>query len=336
MRRVGIIGCGSILRRHVEAIKSSRSYELVALSDIQESILLDAFNRHGVPGYEDYHNMVTQEKLDLVAIATPNSLHTEQSTYCLESGCDVLIEKPVALNPNDVLEIKRVAEQNQRKAYCILQVRLNPAVRVLKAALDKGLLGTIRGMNLIQRWQRPVEYFTGWRSIPLVGGGTLYECGIHYLDIMIHVLKKPKVVNATVYNTKHKHSEIEDTIYSLFDFGDYGGTMEVTIAAEPHNLECSISVMGSNGYIKLGGKAMNVIESSNFLSHVCTLEFESLLRSTPIPNKPNSYGSYAGSCPNHTELYASIDDFEVDESYGSICLINEIYKKSNSKVKYYK
>jgi UDP-N-acetyl-2-amino-2-deoxyglucuronate dehydrogenase len=196
-----------------------------------------------------------------------------------------------------------------------------------------GLLGEIRGMSMVQRWQRPYEYFSGWRAQPDIGGGTLYECGIHYLDVMNELLGTPKIISSKVYATKHKTSQIEDTIYSLLDFGNYGGTVEVTVSAEPHNLECSLSIMGSNGYIKLGGKAMNIIESANFLSNGCRVEYENLLKSQNIPNAPNSYGSYAGSCPNHSELYENLENFPIISALKSIEIIDEIYNAAG--VRYY-
>tara|TARA_R100001082_G_scaffold110310_1_gene89896 strand:+ start:3084 stop:4091 length:1008 start_codon:yes stop_codon:yes gene_type:complete len=335
MTKVAIIGCGAILRRHIEAIEKNKNFTLSCLCDTDSNIIKDVQKKYQVKGYTDYKEMIANEDIDLVAIATPNSLHVEQAIYCLKNNKDVLIEKPVSLDPQGVLEIEKVAKQNKRNAYCVLQVRLNPSVQVFRNAIDKGLLGTIRGVSLIQRWQRPVEYFTGWRAIPSIGGGTLYECGIHYIDIMGYILGTPKVVKSSVYKTKHRHCEIEDTIYSLLDYGDFGGTLEVTISAEPFNLECSLSVLGSNGYVKLGGKAMNVIETYNFLSNGCRIEFENMLQSSKIDNKPNSYGSYAGSCPNHTELYENLSKFTIEKSYPSLKLIDDIYKKSNLDVRYY-
>ncbi len=114
--------------------------------------------------------------------------------------------------------------------------------------------------------------------------------------------------------------DIEDTIYSIFDFGGFGGTCEVTIAAEPQNLECSISIIGANGYVKLGGKALNIIESANFLSH-----------KYDISTEPNNYGSYQGSCPNHPFVYQNLKDFDMSETLNVISLIDEIYEKSNIK-----
>tara|TARA_R110000824_G_scaffold246575_2_gene435742 strand:- start:4 stop:1005 length:1002 start_codon:yes stop_codon:yes gene_type:complete len=333
MKNVGIIGCGAIMSRHANAVIECDGYKLMALCDVQEYILKNSCKRYDTIGYINYKKMIQNKKINFISIATPNSQHTEQAIYALENGCDVLIEKPVSLNPKDIETIKKIANKNGQYAYCVLQVRENPSVKLVKEVLERGLLGTIRGVNLIQRWQRPVDYFTGWRGIPEIGGGTLYECGIHYLDIMGYLFGYPSVLSSSAYKIKHQYCDIEDTIYCLFDFGNYGGTMEITIAAEPHNLECSLSILGSNGYLKIGGKAMNIVESANFLSNGCKLEYESLLKTKIIPNTPNSYGSYAGSCPNHPDLYKNIKNFNISEAKGSLMLIDEIYKKSS--IKYY-
>jgi hypothetical protein len=78
---------------------------------------------------------------------------------------------------------------------------------------------------------------------------------------------------------------------------------------------------------------MNIIESVNFLSNGCKLEYESISKTINVPNTPNSYGSYAGSCPNHSELYKNIENFKINEATGSIQLIDKIYKQVN--IKYY-
>jgi hypothetical protein len=139
------------------------------------------------------------------------------------------------------------------------------------------------------------------------------------------------VYSSKIYQTKHINVDIEDTIYSLFDFGEFGGTCEVTIAAEPNNLECSLSILGSNGYVKIGGKAMNIVESYNFLSHGHQKEFERIKNKYSIATSPNNYGSYQGSCPNHPFIYQNIEDFKMKETINVISLIDEIYKKSNIK-----
>jgi UDP-N-acetyl-2-amino-2-deoxyglucuronate dehydrogenase len=330
--KVGIIGCGGIFPRHIEAIKANSNFDLTSICDIQNSLVESLGKRYKVPSYIDYQEMITNEDINFIVIATPNSLHKEQAMFALGNGCDVLIEKPVSFNIKDVKDIQECAGKNNQKAYCVLQVRLNPTVKLAKEVLNKNLLGNIRGVSFTQRWQRPLEYFSGWRGEPDIGGGILYETGIHYLDILQYLIGTPKEVLSTkTYTTKHKEGVIEDTVYSLVDYGDFGGTIESTIASEPHNLESSITLMGSNGYIKIGGKALNIIESANFLSNGCTIEYENLVKQYTYCKDPNSYGSYQGSCPNHPEVYRNLDKFNLEETNNVIMLIEEIYKKANIK-----
>ena len=320
---VGIIGCGMILDRHLEAIRENDNFSLVALCDTDESkyttdlsFLCDRF-------YKNYKEMLLKEDINFVVIATPNNLHYEQAIYSLENSCDVLIEKPATIDPSLLKNIKETAENNSQRAYCVLQVRLNPVVQKIKYYLDNNLLGKIRGISLVQRWQRPKEYFDDWRGEPKIGGGILHECGIHYLDILCYLVGAPRVCYTKLYNTKHLNIDIEDTVYSVVDFGNFGGTIEVTISSEPRNIECSLSFLTDKGFFEIGGKALNKIEKFNFLD----VSLEST--DTQEHRIPNSYKTYQGSCPNHPDLYRQIENFDISETFGVIGLIDEIYKKTN-------
>ena len=92
-----------------------------------------------------------------------------------------------------------------------------------------------------------------------------------------------------------------------------------------------VSQSRSNGYIKIGGKALNIIESANFLSHGSTLQYENLLKQYSYSKDPNSYGSYQGSCPNHPEVYRNLNKFNLEETSNVITFIENIYNKANIK-----
>ena len=334
--KVTLVGCGAILPRHIESILSnSEFFEIHGFYDIDQNLSKHFSKKYGVINYKTFEEILADKECNLVSILTPNSYHFEQSKNIILNGKSVLVEKPVSTKSEEIMELHRLSLEQNVQAFCVLQVRLNQSVSILESVLRKKLLGNINSVSLIQRWQRPLEYFTGWRSIPSVGGGTLYEVGIHYLDVLQKVFGKPEVVGSKTYHNKHKEVDIEDTIYSIVDWGNYGGTIEVTIASEPTNLECSISVQGSNGYLKLGGKALNIVESYNFLTNGVKKEFENILKENQIDIEPNKYGSYQGSCPNHPTLYKNIienpNQFEILESYNAIKLIEEIYEKDGIK-----
>ena len=329
MYKVGIIGCGAIFNRHVLSIKENKNFELTAICDINKHLVEDLSKTLSVKGYTDFQDLAKDSNVNFVVIASPNYFHYGQSIFCLKNNCDILVEKPVAFKEEEVKEIERVAKNKNRNAYCVLQVRLNNSVNIIKETLNKKLLGEIRGISFVQRWQRPYEYFSGWRNSAKIGGGTLYEVGIHYLDIVQLLFGMPKIIATKTYKTKHKNSNIEDTVYSLLDFGDFGGTAEITVSAEPKNLECSIQILGSNGYLKIGGKALNVIETYNFLSNGSQVKFEQILENFTEKNDEfNNYGSYLGSCPNHKAVYSNIENFKIKESINGIKLIQEIYRKT--------
>ncbi len=325
--KVAIIGCGAIFNRHLVAIQKNKNlYELVAVCDIQSEISDSYGEKYSVKSFSSIDDCIEKSTADFYVIATPNYLHYEQAKKCILKGKNVLIEKPATLRKTELEEIVALSSEKGVNAYCILQVRLNNSVAAVKKCLDKDFLGKIRGVSMVQRWQRPIEYFSGWRAIPKMGGGTLHEVGIHYIDILQYLLGKPDIVSSQVFNTKHKDVEIEDTIYSLLDFGDYGGTLEITISAEPHNLECSLSIMGSNGFLR--GKALNVIESYNFLSHGTKKSFEHIMKEYENVTyiSPNDYGSYLGSCPNHSNLYRNIEKFNLEYAIDSLAIVEDIYQ----------
>ena len=188
-KKVAIIGCGAIFNRHLDAIqKNNGLYELVAVCDIQKEISQTYGERYGVDSFFSLEDCLEKSCADFYVIATPNYLHYEQAKKCILKSKEVLVEKPATLRKEELVELVELAKEKKVNAYCILQVRLNNSVAVVKKCLEKNLLGRIRSASLIQRWQRPVEYFSGWRAISKMGGGTLHEVGIHYIDILQYLL----------------------------------------------------------------------------------------------------------------------------------------------------
>lgn len=332
--RVGIIGCGMIFDRHIEAIKlNKKHFELVSICDIDEKILKDKSLLYKIPGFLDYVDMLNgmKGKMDLVSICTPNSYHYQQALDSLEHGFDILVEKPIDFKSVRVEEIVVKAKRLNKNAYAVLQVRFNPAIVALRNALKQKLIGEIRSVSLIQRWQRPSTYFDSWRADIKIGGRTLYEVGIHYLDIVQLLFGIPDVLASATFNNKHSNVRFEDTIFALLDFNKkFSGSVEVTIAAEPSNLECSLSVMANKGYIKIGGRALDQIDNALFLSPVNKERWLKILTKTGKSLDPNSYGTHVGSCPNHPMIYKEISGgrgIRLDEAVNSIKFIESIYDK---------
>jgi len=224
-----------------------------------------------------------------------------------------------------------LAKKHKVKAYCVLQVRYNPVLRAVCQALAEDCLGKIRSISLIQRWQRPEAYFASWRADKEIGGRTLYEVGIHYIDILQWIFGVPVVLSTFTFSNKHTKISFEDTVFSIVEYPNKAsGSIEVTIASEPNNLECSISIMGSKGFIKIGGRALDKIETAQFSNQITKSKWDTYISTTELALQPNSYGSYAGSCPNHPTLYKAIGEgkgIPLEDAKNSIKFIESIYEK---------
>ncbi|HRZ19204.1 MAG TPA: Gfo/Idh/MocA family oxidoreductase [Candidatus Dojkabacteria bacterium] len=332
-RKVGIIGCGHILARHIEAINTNeKDFELVALCDRNEEALNQAVKDNpAAKGFVDYKEMFDKMKgkINFVVIATPSHLHYGMAIDSLNAGYDILIEKPIGFESSKLQKIQDLADKLKREAYCVFQVRYNPVVRMLEEVVKKELLGDIRCVSFIQRWQRPIGYFSAWRGNIDEGGRTLYEYSIHYLDIIQKFFGVPKVKSTCTFNHKHLDIPFEDTLYSIVEYKNgVSGTIEVNIAAEPSNLECSISIMGSKGFLKIGGNAIDKIERASFETE--SLEKKWVKIQEKNEKSQSSDGKYTGASPNHPTLYYEIArgrGFKVEESIPAIEFIKNIYLK---------
>jgi UDP-N-acetyl-2-amino-2-deoxyglucuronate dehydrogenase len=333
-RKVGIIGCGHILVRHLESIaQNPNEFELVALCDNNKETLDKVTKENNVPGFLDYEEMLKEMngKMDFVTIATPNHLHYPMAMKAMEMGYDVLVEKPVAFEAERVMEISKKAEELGRKAYCVLQVRYNPTVKMMERALEMKLLGDIRSVCFIQRWQRPIGYFKDWRGILEEGGRSLYEYAIHYLDIVQRSFGIPEVRSTDSFNHKHMDIPFEDTSYSIVQYPNKAsGSIEVNVAVEPSNLECSIAIMGSKGYLKISGNALDIVDTAKFETEELQKQWDEIQSTSGESLSPNSYGTHVGSCPNHPILYKEIaagNGFPISDAAASIEFIQKIYLK---------
>lgn len=335
-KRVGIIGCGHILVRHLESIKlNNNDFELVALCDIDKEVLDKALAENEAKGFLDYKKMLKEMKgkMDFVTIATPNHLHYPMAMDALDSGYDILIEKPIAFEASKVQEIADKAKELGREAYAVLQVRYNPTVKMLKDTLDAGILGDIRSVSFIQRWQRPVGYFKDWRGSVEEGGRSLFEYAIHYLDIIQSMFGVPEVKSTHTFNHKHLEIPFEDTLYSVVEYKNgASGAVEVNVSVEPSNLECSVSIMGSQGYLEIGGNALDQVIRASFETGELEGKWKDIEKAAGKSIAPNSYGTHVGSCPNHPILYGEIAEgngIKITDAIPSIHFIEKLYEKES-------
>jgi UDP-N-acetyl-2-amino-2-deoxyglucuronate dehydrogenase len=332
---VAILGLGAIFNRHLLAIQfNSQNFNIVGLYDPKSKLLNQYASELNCKAYKSEDEVYNDVNVNCVIILTPSNLHFTQTMRAISAAKNVIVEKPAVFLANQLDLIINNAIEHAVNVFTVLQVRLNPAVLIAKELIVTGMLGDLNGVSLVQRWQRPFSYFTGWRGNMQDSGGILREFGIHYLDVMQFLVGLPRTKCATFYTNKFKNTDVADTIYALFDFGGFGGSAEVSIACEPHNLECSLVIRGSNGVIKLGGKSLDEIVTLDLLDMNEQLaKIEQIKASVATTNTATK--ATQGASPYHPELYRQIiqnpERFAISATYNVVKLIQGIYEFEQSK-----
>ena len=301
--KFAIVGCGRIAQRHAEHIKNNGI--LKAVCDVKKDKADALGNDYQANIYYNIDDLLENEKdIDVIAICSPNGLHTEQTIKALRAGFHVLCEKPMALSVADAGQMISESLKANKLLFIVKQNRFNPPVVEVKKIIDEGKLGKIYSAQLNCFWNRNEEYYKGsdWKGTLNLDGGTLYTQFSHFVDLLYWLVGDVKSVKAKLGNYGHQGIiEFEDTgAVSLEFYNGAVGTINYSVNSFGKNMEGSITIFAENGTVKIGGQYLNELEYQNFN------DFK--ISNLPPGNPPNEYGQYKGSMSNHDKVYENIID----------------------------
>lgn len=269
--KYALIGCGRISPNHIAAAIEN-NLDIVAFCDLNTANIQEKKNKfdlsESVKEYTDYHEMLKQEQIDLIAIATESGNHAKIALDCIERGCHLIIEKPIALSLEDADTIIASAKQKDVKVCACHQNRFNKSVQKIRQAVEDGRFGKLLHGTAHIRWNRGKQYYeqAPWRGTWEQDGGALMNQCIHNIDLLRWMMGSDIVeVIGMTDNLKHDYIAAEDLGLALVRFtnGSYG-LIEGTTNVYPNNLEETLYIFGENGTVKAGGKSVNIIEEWRF------------------------------------------------------------------------
>ncbi len=211
--RVGIIGAGGIGKTHLRAW-AANGVAPTAISDAKPEILAGAIAAHGGQPYASGFDLIASGSVDVVSICTPPAFHADLAVAALEAGVAVLCEKPLATSVEDAERVAAIAESTGTLIAMGFCHRFQPHIERLKAMIDGGELGTVRGFrNRFAGHLGNAERL--WFSNPRIsGGGALIDTSVHSVDLFRYLLGDPDRVEAltsTVATDLGPALDVEDT-----------------------------------------------------------------------------------------------------------------------------
>jgi predicted dehydrogenase len=291
--KFAVLGLGHIGNRHADMIVQNTQAELVAVIDNNEKIDKEKYK---VPFFNSFNAFNESGiKADIICIATPNYLHCSQAIDSLKNQMHVIIEKPMGLNVSACKQVIEIAAQQNKNVFCVMQNRYSPPSVWLKDIVSNNLLGKIFHVQINCFWNRDEKYYkkNGWKGKLQEDGGTLFTQFSHFVDTLYWVLGDITNIKANFNNFNHQESiEFEDSGFVHFDLVNGGnGSLNYSTSAFNKNIESSITILGENGSIKIGGQYMEKVLHCEIKNYV--------MPNLAITNPPNDYGSYKGSAANH-------------------------------------
>ena len=302
-----LIGCGRIATNHIKAAVNNH-LNIVAVCDVKEEAMETLLAKHGlekdasIKRYTDYRQMLAENDITLVSIATESGIHAEIALHCIDCGVNVIIEKPMAMSIDDAEEIIRRSEEKHVKVSACHQNRFNIAVQEPRRALEAGRFGQLSHGSIHVRWNRNQDYYTQapWRGTWAQAGGCLMNQCIHGIDLLRWMMgDEVEEVYGVTKQQFHDYLECEDIGMAVVKFKNGAvGTIEGTTNVFPKNLEETLYLFGETGTVKIGGTSTNNIDVWNFAD-----EGEEDQKNKGLQEATsNVYGN------GHTSLFADVMD----------------------------
>ncbi|MDP4551957.1 Gfo/Idh/MocA family oxidoreductase [Alkalihalobacillus macyae] len=204
--RWGIIGCGNVSeKKSGPGFQKADHSELVAVMRRNKVLAEDYAKRHNVPKwYTNAEELVNDEDVDAVYIATPPSSHKEYAILAAKASKPVYVEKPMALNSTECSEMIEACNENGVPLFVAFYRRAMPAFLKVKEVVESGAIGNIRFVTTVHHKKASEQEKNGelpWRVQPeIAGGGHFFDLASHTLDYLDFLLGPIEKVNGFASN----------------------------------------------------------------------------------------------------------------------------------------
>lgn len=186
-KRIALVGAGLVGVRHIDAIKQADSVELAAIVDTSDQAKQIATDNN-VNWHTSLDELFKNQSPDGALLSTPTHLHVEQGLQCIEAGCPVLVEKPIATSAADALQLVKLGAERGVPILVGHHRRHNPLIQKAHALVEAGELGDVRSAHGTCWLYKPDDYFevAPWRTKK--GAGPISVNLVHDVDLMRYLL----------------------------------------------------------------------------------------------------------------------------------------------------
>ena len=253
----GVIGAGSVCeKKSAPAMNKIADSSVVAVMRRNAEKAKDYADRHGVPKWYTYADaLINDPEVNAVYIATPPDSHLELTRKAANAGKPVYVEKPMARNHAECLEMIKICEEADVPLFVAYYRRTLPNFLKVKSLIEEGAIGEPRYVSVVINQAKHPDVkestVTNWRIDPAIsGGGYFYDLGSHQLDYFDFLFGPMKEVNGVAANQSGEYSA-EDIVLGNFSFeSGVLGTGNWCFTTGETSQKDEIVIIGNQGEIK--------------------------------------------------------------------------------------
>ncbi len=324
---VAVIGYGWAATAHIAAINATSEAQVTAVWSSRPLDSAELSARHGSPikTYTDLSSMLESEDVHVVDITSYPDQHARQFIAAAKRGKHIIVEKPLAIEWREILEMKKAAESSGVSVCVCFECRWSSQFLATKATIDAGLVGKLH--------YGEVDYYHGigpwygqyrWNTKKSLGGSALLTAGCHALDALL-LCMQAEVEEVTSFSTQSSNPifaayEYPTTATTLIRFkgGAVGKSAAVVDCFQPYYFHTHL--VGSEGSIldnkfhsqKLAGLnkgawsqlSMKMLDSGDVSDHPYQTQFQAFFDALDGGN-PMPLTSFADAFATHRVITAA-------------------------------
>lgn len=222
--RIGIIGHGFMGHEHEKMLTKMDGIKVTGFSDIEPKQLEDV--QEGLKRYASNEELINDPEVQVVLIAANNNQHHDLVIQAAKAGKDIICEKPVAMNTEELDDMMKTVNECGVKFTVHHQRRLDQDFRTMKEIYDQKKLGDVYTVK------NSLYGFNGnmhdWHVYISEGGGMLYDWGVHLLDQILFMMPDAKIKTVFADMRNVINTEVDDYFKILMKM-DNGVMAEVEL-----------------------------------------------------------------------------------------------------------
>jgi len=233
---VGVVGCGHVARKHLDALRRLRDVRIIGVCDRDRAPRVAAARAYGAGAYADLSAMLEDRRPDVVHILTPPQSHCELALAAMRAGCHVLVEKPLAMTSGQADEMMRVAREAGVQLGVCHNFLFEPGVMRALAMLRAGALGRLVSVDVFWRIRHGArqDRFRDSDWIHGLPGGVFQEVAPHALYLQAAFLGQPRIAAMLVKRIGGAVVPGPDELRVLLESDEALGSVAISVHAEPH------------------------------------------------------------------------------------------------------